>query len=308
MTSDDMDEETSTVDSRLLVVGAGTMGTQIALQAGIHGVDVNLFDVDEKALKRAESEVGRLIQQKLGRNTIDTEAAAGVFHHLLFHGDLREAASDADWAIEAVVEQFDIKLRLFADLDAVLPVHAGIATNSSSILASRLAQATSRPERCLNMHFFHPVLAMDLCEIVAAPQVSPDIVEQAVGWAQRLRRRPVVLWKEVDGFIVNRILSAASCEAFSLVADSVAAPADVDVAVRQGLRWPLGPFELADLSGLDVVLDVRRSRQQLDPDPANLPSIALLEALVRQGRLGRKNKIGFYDYSTDPPTPLSVNL
>ncbi len=296
------------MDNRLLVVGAGTMGTQIALQAAIHGVDVNLIDVVEESLQRAETEVGRLIQQKLRRNTMDAGAAAAVSRHLVFHNDLREAARDADWAIEAVVEQFDIKLRLFADLDAVLPAHTGIATNSSSILASRLAQATSRPERCLNMHFFHPVLAMDLCEIVAAPQVSPDIVEQAVGWAQRLHRRPVVLWKEVDGFIVNRILSAASCEAFSLVADSVAAPADVDVAVRQGLRWPLGPFELADLSGLDVVLDVRRSRQQLDPDPANLPSIALLEALVGQGRLGRKNKIGFYDYSTDPPTPLSVNL
>ena len=171
-----------------------------------------------------------------------------------------------------------------------------------------MADATSRPDRCLNMHFFHPVLVMDLCEIVAGPHTLPTTAEEAVAWARRIHRMPVVLSREIDGFVVNRILGAASCEAFNLLARHVATPADIDIAVRHGLRWPLGPFELADLSGLDVVLEVRRSRYERDRDPANLPSIAVLEKLVGEGRLGRKTKAGFYDYSTKPPTPLNVEI
>jgi 3-hydroxybutyryl-CoA dehydrogenase len=296
------------VSERLLIVGAGTMGTQIALQAAIHGVDVNLFDIDDDSLDRARSEVGRLLEQQLQRGKFDKQTAGSALERIRFTRNLEQAAEDRDWAIEAVAERIEVKRTVFADLDKVLPPCAAIATNSSSIVSSRLADATSRPDRCLNMHFFHPVLVMDLCEIVVGPHTSSTTVEGAVAWARRIHRRPIVLSQEIDGFVVNRVLSAASCEAFNLLAQHVATPADIDIAVRHGLRWPLGPFELADLSGLDVVLEVRRSRYERDRDPANLPSIAVLEKLVGEGRLGRKTKAGFYDYSTKPPTPLNVEI
>jgi 3-hydroxybutyryl-CoA dehydrogenase len=296
------------VNERLLIVGAGTMGSQIALQAAIHGVDVNLFDIDDDSLDRARLEADRLLDRQLQREKLDKQEVGRAREQLRFSGNLEQAGQDRDWVIEAVAERIEVKRKVFADLDKILPPHAAIATNSSSIVSSRIADITSRPDRCLNMHFFHPVLVMDLCEIVVGPHTSPATAEEAVAWARRIHRHPVMLSGEIDGFVVNRILGAASCEAFSLVAQHAATPSDIDTAVRHGLRWHLGPFELADLSGLDVVLDVRRSRYERERDPMNLPAIAVLEKLVAEGRLGRKTNAGFYDYSTKPPTPLNVDI
>ena len=165
------------------------------------------------------------------------------------------AASKSAWAIEAVVELPSVKREIFAELDAHLPARAGIATNSSNIVVSRLADATARPQLCCNMHFFHPVLVMDLCEVVRGPETSDETCARAVAWSQRMGRTAIVVEKEIDGFIVNRILGAASREAFSLLKGGVASAEDIDIAVRKGLNWPMGPFQLADFSGLDTVLD-----------------------------------------------------
>jgi 3-hydroxybutyryl-CoA dehydrogenase len=218
--------------------------------------------------------------------------------------DLASAASASAWAIEAVVELPSVKREIFAELDAHLPARAGIATNSSNIVVSRLADATARPELCCNMHFFHPVLVMDLCEVVRGPETSDETCARAIAWSKRMGRTPILVEKEIDGFIVNRILGSASREAFSLLQGGVASAEDIDIAVRKGLNWPMGPFQLADFSGLDTVLTIRRDRMERDHAPGDVATVAILERMVGAGRLGRKSGRGFYDYAVDPPAPL----
>ena len=295
-----------TADERLLVVGAGTMGAQIALQAALHGVGVSLVDVTESQLQRAMAGNRQWLERRVEGGKLESELAEAAIERVAPSADLPAAAAHAAWAIEAVVEDLDVKLEVFAALDRALPARAGIATNSSNIVVSRIAGATERPELCCNMHFFHPVLVMDLCEVGRGPQTSDDTVTRAVGWAHRIGRTAIVVEREIDGLIVNRILGAASREAFALLANSVATAEDIDTAVRTGLNWPMGPFELSDFSGLDTVLGVRRDRMLREHEPGDEATVAVLERLVAAGRLGRKSGRGFYDYAGDPPTPLAL--
>ncbi len=295
-----------TDEGRLLVVGAGTMGAQIAQQAALHGVDVSLVDVDGEHLQRAMASNGKWLDRQVEKGRLERGDAAAAAARVTATTDLAAAAAKSAWAIEAVVEIPSVKREIFAELDAHLPARAGIATNSSNIVVSRLADATARPELCCNMHFFHPVLVMDLCEVVRGPQTSDETCERAVAWSRRMGRTPIVVEKEIDGFIVNRILGSASREAFSLLEGGVASAQDIDVAVRKGLNWPMGPFQLADFSGLDTVLTIRRDRMERDHAPGDVATVSILERMVHAGRFGRKNGRGFYDYAVDPPAPLPL--
>jgi 3-hydroxybutyryl-CoA dehydrogenase len=291
-------------EGRLLVVGAGTMGAQIAQQAALHGIDVSLVDVDTEHLQRAMASNRKWLDRQVEKGRMDASEAEVAAVRVTASTDLARAASTSAWAIEAVVELPSVKREIFAELDAHLPPRAGIATNSSNIVVSRLADATARPELCCNMHFFHPVLVMDLCEVVRGPETSDETCARAVAWSWRMGRTPIVVEKEIDGFIVNRILGSASREAFSLLQGGVASAADIDIAVRKGLNWPMGPFQLADFSGLDTVLTIRRDRMERDHAPGDVATVAILEEMVKAGRLGRKSGRGFYDYAVDPPEPL----
>lgn len=293
-------------EGRLLVLGAGTMGAQIAQQAALHGVDVHLVDVSGEQLERGVAQNRRLLESRVAKGRMSAEDAEAALSRVRTSDDLPAVAGECGWAIEAIVEQVDAKRQAFSELDRYLGDQAGIATNSSTIVSSRLASATRRPERVCNMHFFHPVLVMDVCEVVRNPQTSDGTVEDAVDWCRRMGRRAVVIEKEIDGFVVNRILGAASREAFSLLTGGFASFSDIDVAVKAGLNWPMGPFMLADFSGLDTVLNVRRDRASRGNDPGDLATVELLEKLVADGRLGRKAGRGFYDWSTTPPTPLPL--
>jgi 3-hydroxybutyryl-CoA dehydrogenase len=291
---------------RLLVVGAGTMGAQIAQQAALHGIAVALVDFNPDVLQRAMASNRQLLDRRVEKGRLDRDAADAAARGVTAMTDLPSAASGSAWAIEAVVEVASVKREVFAALDANLPAAAGIATNSSNIVVSRLADATGRPELCCNMHFFHPVLVMDLCEVVRGPQTSDETCARAVAWSRRMGRTPIVVEKEIDGFIVNRILGSASREAFSLLQGGVASAADIDVAVRNGRNWAMGPFQRADFSGLDTVLTIRRDRMERDHAPGDVATVAILERMVAAGRLGRKSGRGFYDYAVDPPAPLPL--
>jgi 3-hydroxybutyryl-CoA dehydrogenase len=298
--------QSARADGRLLVVGAGTMGAQIAQQAALHGIDVALVDVNTEVLQRAMASNRQWLERRVEKGKLDRAAADAAADGVTAMSDLAAAAADSAWAIEAVVEVPSVKREVFATLDAHLPPEAGIATNSSNIVVSRLADATARPQLCCNMHFFHPVLVMDLCEVVRGPQTSDETTARAVAWSRRMGRTPIVVTQEIDGFIVNRILGSASREAFSLLQGGVASAEDIDIAVRKGLNWPMGPFQLADFSGLDTVLTIRRDRMERDHAPGDVATVAILERLVGAGRLGRKSGRGFYDYAVDPPAPLPL--
>jgi 3-hydroxybutyryl-CoA dehydrogenase len=302
-----MTTESTESNSHLLVVGAGTMGLQIALQAALKGVEVALVDTSDVQLARARSEAEQLLSSRVTKGRISAETADASANRITWASSIGDVAEGCGWLIEAVPERLALKQEVLAEAAEVLPATAGLASNSSHIRAEVLSAGASWAPRCLNMHYFHPVLVMDLVEVVPGPQTSPAFVEAALSWANRLDRKAVLLQTAVDGFLVNRILGNASREAFTLLASGVASFTDIDVAVRRGLGWPLGPFELADLSGLDVLCDARRSRYEAHGDEGDRSTVTVLEPLVAAGRLGRKSGRGFYDYSATPPQQIPTD-
>jgi len=280
---------------RLAVVGAGSMGAQIAMQAALHGISVMLYDKDEAQLSKAISSNQARLARRVENGKLAREEADRALYLLNTSLDLDDAVEDVQFVIEAVFEDLQVKRGIFADLDREAPREAVLASNSSTIGISKLATATKRPERCVNMHFFHPVLVMDLVEIVRGPQTSDEAVHRAVELAREMGRTPVVLNKEIDGFIVNRILHAATQEAYRLLDAGIASFEDIDIAVEKGLNWPMGPFRLGDFSGLDVTYNARLHMYRTTGDERYRPS-PQLEAKVKAGKLGRKTGEGWYRY------------
>ena len=279
---------------QVVVVGAGTMGSQIALQTALSGrYSVRLVDAERRQLERATEQNEKLVARAVERGRLDSEQGRKALAAVESTSDLGKAVQDADLVIEAVFEDFDVKREVFERADRAAPEHAIIASNSSSIAISRLAAATSRPDRCCNMHFFHPVTVMQLCEVVEGPQTSPQTVETAMAFVLSIDRTPVHVRKEIHGFIVNRILFAALEEAVRLYRGGYAGFEDIDTAVRSGLNWPMGPFQLMDFSGIDVIVGVMADRHRLGEGP---DADELLKDKVERGELGRKAKKGFYEY------------
>jgi 3-hydroxybutyryl-CoA dehydrogenase len=281
---------------RVLVVGAGTMGSQIALQTALSGrYEVTLVDTVAGQLERARAQNRKLLDRSVEKERLTREMAGAALERIEDSNDLARSATKADLVIEAVIENFDAKRSVFEDLGKDARPEAILASNSSTIAISRLADATGRPERCCNMHFFHPVTVMQLCEVVRGPKTSEDTVETAMQFVRSIDRTPVLLNKEIWGFIVNRILFAASEEAMHLYEGGYASAEDIDIAVQKGLNWPMGPFHLLDFSGLDIFYGAMQDRHRLGQGPAP-PEI--LRSLVEDGRLGRKTGKGFFDYGS----------
>jgi 3-hydroxybutyryl-CoA dehydrogenase len=279
---------------RVLVVGAGTMGSQIALQTAISGhYDVTLVDSVEGQLERARAQNNRLLDRSVEKGRLTREAADEALARMTDSNDLAAAADSADLVIEAVIEDFDAKKSVFSTLGNSAGKDAILASNSSTIAISRLAEFTGRPELCCNMHFFHPVTVMQLCEVVRGPKTSDATVETAMEFVRGIGRTPVLLQKEIWGFIVNRILFAASEEAMHLLEGGYASAEDIDIAVQKGLNWPMGPFHLLDFSGLDIFYGALKDRHR-QGEGAGAPD--LLRKLVEEGHLGRKTGKGFFDY------------
>lgn len=281
--------------TRLAVVGAGSMGAQIAQQAALHGVDVALHDNSEQQLRKSvESNRGHLVR-RVEKGKLAQTDAENALARVRTTTDMGEAVRGADLVIEAVFEDLAVKREVFAELDRLTPAGCVLASNSSTMGISKIADATSRPESCVNMHFFHPVLVMDLVEVVRGPQTSQPAVERAMSMAREMGRTPVLINREIDGFIVNRILHAATQEAYRLLDAGVATFEDIDTAVEKGLNWPLGPFRLGDFSGLDVTYNARLHMYRSTGEERFRPS-SQLEAKVKSGKLGRKSGEGWYKY------------
>ncbi|TMD35205.1 MAG: 3-hydroxyacyl-CoA dehydrogenase family protein [Chloroflexi bacterium] len=283
------------MSSPLTVVGAGSMGAQIAQQAALEGIEVRLHDTSDEQLRKAEDSNRGHVRRRVEKGRLAREDAEAALARVHATTDLAEAARDADVVIEAVFEDLGVKRSIFAELDHLAPAGAVLASNSSTIGISKIADATSRPQQCVNMHFFYPVLVMDLVEVVRGPQTSDETVDRAMRLAREMGRTPVLLNKEIDGFIVNRILHAATQEAYRLLDAGVAGFEDIDTAVEKGLNWPMGPFRLGDFSGLDVTYNARLHMFKSTGDERYRPS-PQLEAKVKSGKLGRKTGEGWYRY------------
>jgi 3-hydroxybutyryl-CoA dehydrogenase len=279
----------------LAVIGAGSMGAQIAQQAALHGVEARLQDKSAEQLQRAVDLNRGHLMRRVEKGKLDQRQAEESLSRVRTTANLAEAVADADFVIEAVFEELGLKRAVFAALDQAAPPDAILASNSSTMGISKIADVVARPERCVNMHFFFPVLVMDLVEVVRGPHTSDETVQSAMAMATEMGRTAVLINKEIDGFIVNRILHAATQEAYRLFDAGVAGFEDIDTAVEKGLNWPMGPFRLGDFSGLDVTYNARLHMYRTTGEERFRPS-PQLEAKVKAGKLGRKTKEGWYTY------------
>lgn len=277
------------------VIGAGTMGAQIAQQIALHGFDVNLFDVSPEQLERAAASNRKHLQRRVEKGQLGSVTAEEALGRVHPQPDLAKAVAESDLVIEAVLEDIDVKRQIFAELDRLTPPRAILATNSSTMTISEIAADLPGRARSLALHFFNPVLVMRLVEIAPAPYTDPEFVRLTEEFTREIDREPVVLHKEIAGFLVNRVLWALRKEAMWLADNGYADPQDIDRAIKLGLNHPMGPFELADFNGLDVVLLAQRHRFANSGDEADRPP-RILEELVEQGKIGRKSGAGFYDY------------
>ncbi|MCQ9353426.1 3-hydroxyacyl-CoA dehydrogenase family protein [Corynebacterium sp. 153RC1] len=285
---------------KLAVCGAGTMGAQIALHIALHGYSVSLFDISEEQLRHADSTLRSLMSRKLTKGKVTQSEIDDAFNNLDYTTDIAQACHDADLVIEAIVEDLDIKRSLFQQLNQVAPDSAILATNSSSIVSSKLADSIDNAERLCNIHFFNPALVLPLVEVVQGPHTSDATVKAVIDFVKDIGKTPVHIEKEIFGFITNRILAVIFDEAISLYEQGVASIETIDTAVKAGLNHPLGPFELLDMTGIDVNYGIKVLQAEDSGDPTQGPSKTLTE-LYQKGLMGRKTGQGFYTYEKEKP-------
>jgi len=287
-----------TVDDikQICVVGAGTMGSQIAQQCALHGYAVNLTDANEAALQKGVEGNRTQLQNRVSKGKLSQDEADAAWNRVKPIANLEEAAGQADFVIEAIFEDLDAKREIFQRLDKVCPPHTILASNSSTIVISKIVENIGRKDKAVNMHFFHPVLVMKLVEVVKGPDSSDESAEITMELVRRIGREPVLMQKEVYGFIVNYVLMALTRAAMELYQGGYASYQDIDKALKLGLNHPMGPFELSDFSGVDIMHYSMLQRYKETGHEEDKPP-AFLEEMIKEGRLGRKSGKGFYDYT-----------
>ena len=280
---------------RVAVVGSGTMGRQIALQIARGGVPVALYDVDSGALERAAAAQRDFVAGFVAGGTLAAEEAARVLARIRYDADLGAATRDADLIIEAVPEQVALKRQVFAALDEHAPDGAILATNSSSLRVSLLEDATARPERCANFHFYLPVWDNPMVEVGGGTRTDPAALDALDAFARRIGLLPLRVLRESTGFIFNRVWRAIKKEVLAVADGGIASFEDIDRAWMLHYRTPKGPFGKMDEIGLDVVQAIEEVYAAESGDPADRPP-PILTARVARGDLGQKSGRGFYAY------------
>ncbi|WP_454862141.1 3-hydroxyacyl-CoA dehydrogenase family protein [Peribacillus frigoritolerans] len=279
----------------ITVIGAGQMGHQIAMLAALGGYETILQDVHENALNAAKEKLDVILTKWIQKGKLSEDRKLAAFSRLQYTTDLEKAASGADLIIEAVVEKLDVKQEVFAKLEELAPAETIFATNSSTIVNSLIASVTNRPDKFINMHFFFPPLVMDCVEVVMSDQTSEETAKLAMEVTENMNRTGVLLRKEISGFVANRILGALQREALYLYEEGIVDYKDIDLICRKALGHPIGPFELMDLSGIDVGYFVMQQRFNETGNQEDKPN-ACIEEKVNKGHLGRKTGKGWYDY------------
>jgi 3-hydroxybutyryl-CoA dehydrogenase len=275
------------------------MGSQIAAQCALSNFNVVLVDATEDQLASAVASNAGHLQRRVTKGTLTQDEVAAALSRVTASTDFH-ALHAADIVIEAVYESLDVKREVFATLSATCLATTILGSNSSTFPVLKIAPNDPHPERLCNLHFFHPVLVMKLVEIMRGPSTSDEVIARCVQFVNAIGRTPVVIGRELSGLIVNRILAAIKREALWLADEGYATPEDIDTAVKLGLNHPMGPFELTDLSGVDIFYQIMLHRFAESGDPQWKPP-RILEEKVNAGHLGRKTGRGFYDHSADRP-------
>jgi len=277
------------------VVGAGTMGHGIAYAAAVAGFEVRLTDSRTETIPQAIRKIGDLLQGGVQRGKLSQADLTAVAARLRPAPELAAAVREADVVIEAVVEELAVKQRLFAELERAAPAGALLATNTSSLSVASIAGAVRDPSRVVGLHFFNPVHAMKLVEIVRHPRAAAASVERAVAFARALGKEPIVV-NDSPGFASSRLGVALGLEAMRMLEQGVASAEDIDKAMELGYNHPMGPLKLTDLVGLDVRLAIADYLYRTLQAPQFEPP-AILRDKVAKGELGKKAGEGFYRWS-----------
>jgi 3-hydroxybutyryl-CoA dehydrogenase len=278
------------------VVGAGAMGHGIAYAAALAGCPVTLTDNKPGALDLAWSKLDGLLAGAVKRGKLTTAEATRVRGRLRTEPDLVPALANAEVVIEAVVEDLRVKRQLFADIDRVAPAGALLATNTSSLSIGQIATAVGDPTRVIGMHFFNPVHAMGLVEVVTHAASAPEAVDRAVTLARQLGKEPIVV-KDSPGFASSRLGVVLGLEAMRMLEQGVASAEDIDKAMELGYNHPMGPLKLTDLVGLDVRLAIAEYLHATLHEPHYAPPRILRDKVAR-GELGKKSGKGFYAWGS----------
>jgi 3-hydroxybutyryl-CoA dehydrogenase len=271
------------------------MGHGIAQVAAQAGYEVSLRDVAEKFVDSGMNMINQSLQRFTEKGTISQIQKEETLKRIHPTTHLKEAVTDADLIVEAVPEKIEIKRETYKEVEKFASKNALIVSNTSSMSITELASTTERPEKFCGMHWFNPAQLMRLIEVIRGVKTSDDTVKTVVEVSKKMGKEPIVVNRDIAGFVVNRIMDAALNEALYLVWRGVATPEDVDKAVTLGLNWPMGPLRLLDYIGLDSSLSIFEILYKEDADPKFMPC-PLLRNMVRAGLLGRKSGKGFYEW------------
>lgn len=279
---------------RVFVIGGGGfMGRGIVQACAQSGYHVIISDPDESLIRKSLKEIEWSLRKLEGKKLLK-ESAQLILDRIQPEKNLASAGS-ADWVIETVTENEALKRDLFKQLDSIVPSHIPLATNTSTIPISRLAEFTRHPERVVGIHFFNPIALMGLVEVIKGEKTSTAVFDRATEFAKSLGKRPVRVNKDIPGFVFNRIWGAMTSEAIDLVAAGIVTAEDVDFGMCAGYGWRRGPFAMADEAGIDTYFNASNSFRMLG-EARLAPRSSLLDDMVEQGRLGRKAGRGFYEY------------
>lgn len=282
------------VIKKVLVVGAGTMGGGIAQLCAQRGIEAVITDINLELANKAKTRIEKGLAKRVEKGKITEADKRDVLSRISTAGDL-SSAREADIIIETVIENLEIKKKVFAELDKLAPPDVILATNTTSLSISAMADATGRPDKVVQMHFFNPPVMMKLIEIMPGKKTSQETLKAAEAFAIQLGKEPVVCEAEAPAGIVSRILGQLLNEATWLVATGVAKPDVIDKAMTLGANHPMGPLQLIDFIGLDVHRAKMQTLRTVLDDP-RYQHPELIDTMIDEGRLGRKAGRGFYDY------------
>ncbi|MBR4304203.1 MAG: 3-hydroxybutyryl-CoA dehydrogenase [Clostridia bacterium] len=278
---------------KIVVIGGGTMGLDIAQVFARSGKDVIVRDITEEIIKGSEARLNKGLDKLVAKGKLDENGKQAILDKMTFTTDLNMAA-DADLVVEAAVENLEIKKSIFAELDKICKPETILASNTSSISITAIGAATKRPDRFIGMHFFNPATVMKLVEVIRGADTSDETFKTVYDLSAEIGKDPIEV-AEAPGFVVNKILIPMINEAADLLYTGVASAEDIDKAMQLGANHPMGPLHLGDLVGLDVCLAIMDTLYNETRDSKYRASL-LLRKLVRAGKLGRKTGEGFFKY------------